>query len=611
MRNARHKEPAGALGSSAGPVGLWEGIAEIYAHLSAPRRRHLHTLLILMLVGALAELASLGAVLPFLSQLALPGGIDQLPWAAALLESLGAATDRERLITAGLIFSGVAIFAGAIRLQLAWSTEDFVFRLGHELQVEIQRRILAQPYSFHIHRHSSTLLASLNRTEVLAFEIILPLIHATISGFIALCIIAALIYLTPLVAGLAAVIFLLIYLLAWSQTRGRLAANSAALSTAWDDRMKIVQESLGGIRDVILDNSQSLYLDTFERVSRRLSLARARTAFIAGAPRHLIETLGIILIAALAVAMSYRHGSLATALPILGVIALSAQRLLPLLQLVYRGWSTVSGHHSVIGQILELLRLPVAIEPPAVAPLPLRDRICLEQVRFRYPTRDSFTLDEVTMAIPRGRLVALTGETGSGKSTLVDLVMGLLEPTGGRVTIDGVPLTARNRRRWQLNIAHVPQSIFLADASIATNVAISTGQTTIDPGRLADALDKAQLRPFVEALPAGPDTLVGEAGVGLSGGQRQLLGIARAFYKQAPVLVLDEATSALDELTEARVIDALKDACQRGATIIMIAHRASTVARCDIVAQLQQGRIVQVVDYAGITRGTGRGHKAR
>lgn len=586
-------------------AGFWIGVREIYALMSQARRRQLHFLLVLMLIGAVAELAAIGAVLPFLSLLAQPTGLDHLPWAVDVLGAVGATTSRARLIAAGLIFSGLAVFAGAIRLRLAWSTQDFVFRLGHELLVEIQRRILLQPYSFHIHRHTSTLISSLDRTEVLIFDILLPLMQAVIGAFIAGCIIAALAFLTPFTAAIAAAVFSLVYLLAWSQTRGRLSANSAALATAWDDRLKIVQESLGGIRDVVLDHTQAAYLSLFERVNEKLSLARARTAFISSVPRHLVETVGIVLIAAIAVAMSYREGGFAAALPVLGAVALGAQRLLPLLQLVYHGWSTVTGHRSVMGQMLELLRLPVGEEhasTAAVTPLPFRDRIRLDRVSFDYPTRKARALDEISLEITCGTSLALVGETGSGKSTLADLLMDLLEPSQGEIRIDGVPLTRANRRRWQLSIAHVPQSIFLADASIAANVPLSVEREDIDLGKVAAALDKAQLHEFVASLPAGADTVVGEAGIRLSGGQRQRLGIARALYKNTPVLVLDEATSALDEATEAKVIEGLKSHGEAARTIIMIAHRASTISRCDLVARVQEGRLVELGSYSEVVR---------
>jgi len=339
---------------------------------------------------------------------------------------------------------------------------------------------------------------------------------------------------------------------------------------------------------------------------------------IASAPRFIIEIVGIVAIAGIALAASYRVGGFAAALPMLGAIALGAQRLLPLLQQVYKGWSTASGYLSVVGQTAELLMLPVedveaeaGEDPPP--PLPLRKKISVDNVSYSYPSRKRPALQAVNFEVPVGSAVALVGETGSGKSTLADLLMGLLHPDEGSIRIDSVPLTADNRRRWQRSIAHVPQSIFLGDASVAGNIALGSFEEEIDLARVIEAAKAAQLHDFVVSLPDGYDTFVGERGIRLSGGQRQRLGIARAIYKQAPILVLDEATSALDEATEAAVMDALHQLGGQSRTIVIIAHRASTIARCSHVVKLQGGRIVELGSLSEVigARKAGKGRAER
>ena len=584
-------------------VGVWAGVREIYARLSPQRRRQSHALLALMLLGAVAELATISALIPFLALLAQPGGLEQLPWPADAFSSLTARTGREGLVGATLLFAALAILAGIARLQLTWSSNKFVFQLGHELAVDIQRRILWQPYSFHIHRNTSTLVSSLDKTELLVFDVLMPLMHALIAVFISVSIVAALVYVDPLTAISAAVAFSIIYLLVSAATRRRLAANSTTMSRAYDQRLKTVYESLGGIRNVIIDDSRRVYLDAFRSIDRQLSIARTTTHFIGAAPRFVIEAAGMAVIAGIALFISDREGGLAAALPILGAVALGAHRLLPLLQQIYIGWSSSAAHRAVLTQVIELLRLPAADEieqPQPVAPLPLADRITIDGVSFAFPTRDRSVIDEVTLEIRRGSMVGLIGESGSGKSTLADLLMGLLEPTAGRILIDGAPLARDNRRQWQRSIAHVPQSIFLADASIAANIAFTLDELAVDLAGAVDAAQRAQLHDFVMSLPQGYATEVGERGIRLSGGQRQRLGIARAIYKQAPVLVLDEATSALDDVSEAAVIASLVQLGEEGCTIITIAHRASTISRCDVVARLHQGRLVRIGSYADV-----------
>ena len=298
-------------------------------------------------------------------------------------------------------------------------------------------------------------------------------------------------------------------------------------------------------------------------------------------------------IAIIAVLIANRAGGIAHALPLLGAIALGAQRLLPLLQQVYHGWASVSGHRSSVGDVLGLLRLPAPARPVdmnSIEPLPLRRQISLEGVGFAYPGTQSVVLEDVSLKIPSGSIVGFVGRTGSGKTTLADLIMGLIEPTEGRITVDGVHLEGVDRLRWLRSIAHVPQSVFLADTTIARNVAFGIEPGDIDDERVRAAATTAQLHDFVESLADGYQTPVGERGIRLSGGQRQRLGIARAIYKQSPVLVLDEATSALDEVTEAAVMDSLSALSEEGRTIIIIAHRKSTLASCEQLLRIENHR---------------------
>jgi ABC-type multidrug transport system fused ATPase/permease subunit len=583
--------------------GLAAELLQLYRLLSPTRRRELLSLLFLMLLGGLAELAAIGSIVPFLSLLASNTGNAPFAWLNDVFAALGASDRGEQLVAASLLFMAAALVAGAFRLQIAWSTQDFVLSLGHELAVEIQRRTLAQPYSYHVSRNSSEIIASLDKVRMLVFGVLLQLMRAVTAGLIAIFIVAALVRIDPFTAAIAAVAFGLLYALVSAFTRQRLARNSAVLGSAFEQRVQIIQESLGGIRDVIIDNSQAVYLDEFRKVDARLNRAQATTAFIGIAPRFIIEAAGMVLIAALALAISGREGGLAQALPILGAVALGAQRLLPLIQQLYTAWTNLAGQRSVTAQVLELLELPVdeqSPESPPARPLELRDAVTFDKIGFTYPGRHDPALEDISVRIERGARVALVGPTGSGKSTLADLLMGLLEPTAGTITVDGAELTRTNRGAWQRGIAHVPQAIFLADASIARNIAFGVPAADIDMERVARAADTARLDDFVASLPDGYETSVGERGVRLSGGQRQRLGIARAVYKDAPLLVLDEATSALDDDTEAAVIEALDKLGGEGRTIVIIAHRRSTIEHCDCVARLDNGRLVEFGSFAEV-----------
>jgi ATP-binding cassette subfamily B protein len=575
-------------------------LRQLYAFMSPRRRRQFHLVTLLMLVGAFAELVSIAAILPFLSLLADAERIRDF------LAAVGAVTRQQQLVAATALFASTVVIAAAIRLLLAWVGQKFIFRLGHDIGVEIQRRVLSQPYSYHVSQNTSSVIASLEKVQVLVFNVLLQLMQGGIAAVLAIFIIAGLFAMDPFTAALSAAAFGAMYALVTMATKGSLHRNSELINGLYSQRVQLIQESLGGIRDIIIDGSQPVFLEAFRQADDRLARSKAITAFIAVAPRFVIEAAGMILLAALALIISDREGGLAGALPIIGALALGAQRLLPLIQQVYYGWSAYAGNRAVAGDVLNLLGMPVpaheGFTPGRAAPLGFEREIRVEDVGFAYPGRSEPALSAVSFTIPRGARIALIGQTGSGKSTLADLLMGLLEPGSGQIRVDGVALAGEARRAWRQSIAHVPQAIFLADTSVERNIAFGVPPERIDRDRVIDAARRAQLHSFLVDLPDGYQTPVGERGIRFSGGQRQRLGIARAIYKGAPVLVLDEATSALDSATEEAVTRAMDDLADRGLTIIMIAHRLSTIENCDIVVRLENGHVVATGSYEEVVR---------
>jgi ABC-type multidrug transport system fused ATPase/permease subunit len=582
-------------------------LRQLYAFMSPRRRRQFHLVTLLMLVGAFAELVSIAAILPFLSLLADAELMRDIPLLPDFLYAVGAVTRNQQLVAATALFGATVLIAAAIRLLLAWAGQKFIFRLGHDIGVEIQRRVLSQPYSYHVSQNTSSVIASLEKVQVLVFNVLLQLMQGAIAAVLAIFIVAGLFAMDPFTAALSATAFGAMYALVTVATKGSLHRNSVLINGLYSQRVQLIQESLGGIRDIIIDDSQPVFLEAFRQADDRLARSKAITAFIAVAPRFVIEAAGMILLAALALIIADREGGLAGALPILGALALGAQRLLPLIQQVYYGWSAYAGNRAVAGDVLNLLGMPVPEHATVVAkraaPLSFKREIRIEGVSFAYAGRSEPALSAVSLTIPRGARVALIGQTGSGKSTLADLLMGLLEPGSGQILVDGVPLVGEARRAWRQSIAHVPQAIFLADTSVERNIAFGVAPEQIDRDRVVDAARRAELHSFLAGLPDGYQTPVGERGVRFSGGQRQRLGIARAIYKAAPVLVLDEATSALDSATEEAVTQALADLGDRGMTIIMIAHRLSTIENCDIVVRLENGRVVATGSYQEVVRG--------
>jgi len=568
---------------------LFSMLGRLWSHLAPKRRWQLGLLLAVMIASGFAEVASLAAIVPLLSVLADPDRLWQVPWIREQSVWLGISAARDLLLPATVIFAVSAIASAAIRLMNLWLSSQVAGAIGGDLAHDGYRRTLYQPYAVHTARNSSTVLVGIfNYIYGTISGVIYPCMQIVSCGLIIACIVAGLLAINRLVAVATMLTFGTVYGLISVFTKHRLTANSRLRAEKNLAVSQAVHEGLGSIRDVLLDQSQKYQVDRFSTDDRWVRGLQAEADFLGGFPRFLIEGVAMAGIAVLSLLLVRQPGGFVAALPVLGSLALGAQRMLPAVQQAYASATAVRAHTSDLQATLALLDQPApAVDPPAVVPAAFRDAITLENVCFRYQPGSALVLRDVSLLIKRGERVALVGPTGSGKSTLVDILMGLLEPSAGRLLIDGRQVAAE---AWQANIAHVPQSIFLADTSIAENIALGIPAAEVDQTRLKAAATQAQIADFIESLPKGYATTVGERGVRLSGGQRQRIGIARALYKQAPVLVFDEATSALDDATERALMETL-DGLSRDLTIIMIAHRLSTTAYCDRVITVERGSI--------------------
>ena len=580
-------------------TGLPALLARLWDHLGPRRRRQFVLLMALVLLSAFAEIVSIGAVLPFLTVLANPRLAFEQLFVASAARSLGIDSPEELVLPLTLAFATAAVVSGAIRLLLLRASTRFAFGTGSELSIEVYRRTLYQPYSVHVSRSSSQVISGITqKVGGTMLGVLLPMLMLISSGTAIVAIMLALLVIDPVVAVVATLCFGASYALITWRSRRRLKTNSLLIAREQTELVRALQEGLGGIRDVLLDGTQPVYCESYGRADRQLRRAQGANVFIAQSPRHSIETLGMVLIAALAYGLSRGPGGLATALPVLGALAIGAQRLLPALQQSYAAWASIAGNEGALHDTIQLLDQPLPAElsesPPA--PLEFVRSIRFERVRFRYSADGPWVLDGLTLLIPKGARIGFVGSTGGGKSTALDLLMSLLSPTEGELLVDDEPVQGPRVRAWQRAIAHVPQSIYLSDSTFAENIAFGVPPETIDRDRVMQAACAAQIADFIESRPDRYDTRVGERGIRLSGGQRQRIGIARALYKRASVLVLDEATSALDNLTEQSVLDAI-GGLDRELTILIIAHRLTTVRRCDTIVELERGVVVSQGTY--------------
>ncbi len=582
------------------PVPVRTLLGRLWHHMGRRRQRQFAVLMGLTLVGTFAEVASLGAVLPFLSILIVPEKVFNHPVVAQMAPAWGVHSAEQLVLPLTVGFVVIALVAGALRLLLLWANTKFAFASGADLSIEVYRRTLYQPYHVHLARNSSEVVSGIvNKVNGVVFWVMLPMLTLISSVVLLVAITLTLILIDPFVAltaiaGIGASYGIITWL-----SRRRLKLNGQRITYEQTQVIKALQEGLGGIRDVLLDGTQPVYCDIYRQADRPLRQAYGSNIFIGGSPRFAMEALGMALIACLAYALSQKAEGIASALPVLGALALGAQRLLPALQQSYSAWASIIGSYASLVDTIALLDQPLPEEllQPVPTPLPFEKSIRFDAVRFRYSGDGPWVLDGLDLTIPKGARVGIVGSTGSGKSTALDVLMGLLTPTEGTLLVDGEPCVGSRVRAWQKTIVHVPQSIYLADTTLAENIAFGVPQDAIDMDRVRRAARQAHIADFIESRPEGYRAKVGERGIRLSGGQRQRIGIARALYKQAKVLVFDEATSALDNATELSVMDAI-DGLDRDLTILLIAHRVTTLSRCDSIVELEQGRLKREGSYA-------------
>jgi ABC-type multidrug transport system fused ATPase/permease subunit len=581
------------------PGNLGNLLVRLWHHLSRRRQRQFGLLLGLMLVSAFAEVVSLGAVLPFLGILTAPDTLFNQPLVMDLAKTWGISTADQLVLPITVAFVVAALVAGAIRIILLWATTRLAVASGADLSIEVYRRTLYQPYRVHAASNSSETISGItHKIDITVFGVLLPILTLISSTLLLTAVTIALIIINPMVALVATVGFGVSYGLITLLTRRRLESNSQRIAYEQTQVIKALQEGLGGIRDVLLDGTQQVYCDIYRQADHPLRQAHGNNIFIAGSPRFAMEALGMVLIAALAYGLSQQAGGITSALSVLGALAIGAQRLLPALQQIYSAFASLVGSQGSLAGAIELLDQPLSPEVLQTndESLSFRDNIRFNGVRFRYSSDKPWVLDGVSLVISKGARVGFVGSTGSGKSTTLDLLMGLLIPTEGEILVDDQAISGSRVRLWQGTIAHVPQSIFLADATLAENIAFGVPRSAINMFRVKQAARQAQIADFIESSPEGYNAFVGERGIRLSGGQRQRVGIARALYKQASVLVFDEATSALDNATEQSVMRAI-EGLNRNLTILLIAHRLTTVRRCDTIVVLEHGRVVAQGTY--------------
>jgi len=552
-----------------------------------------------MMIASLFEVVSIGAIIPFLGILTAPEQVYQHQMTQPVIQLLQLTSPSQLPFPLTVVFISSVLLAGAIRLFLLYVMTKMIHATGSDLSVNIYHRTLYQNYTTHIARNSSEVINGIiTKTNGVVGGVIEPILVMLSSIVLIIAIMIALLSIDIVIALTSLFTFGLLYWCVIIYTRKTLQGNSQCIAEQSTQMVKSLQEGLGGVRDVLIDGTQEFYCKLYRNADISLRKASATNAFIGGSPRFVMEAVGMALIASLAYTISLRETGIAPVIPVIGALALGAQRLLPALQQAYKAYSQIKGSYSSFIDVLNLLEqpLPEYADQPQPKPIYFVKEIKLNNLNFRYTEDSPWILKNVNLSLKKGSRIGFIGVTGSGKSTLIDIVMGLLPPTEGVLIIDNQTINSRNRRAWQAHIAHVPQNIYLSDSTIEENIAFGIAKELIDHQRVKKAAQQAQIAELIEQWKDGYQTFVGERGIRLSGGQRQRIGIARALYKQANVLIFDEATSALDNETEQAVMDAIEDLGEE-ITILIIAHRLTTLKGCDKIIKLEKGYTVRTGSY--------------
>jgi ABC-type multidrug transport system fused ATPase/permease subunit len=579
-------------------------LARFWQLLTLRERLGAALLLLAMLLGALLETVGIGMVLPFLALLAAPETAIAGPILSRLAGWIDVSSPQAAVTAVAFLLFALLLVKNAYLIALTWAQFHFLHGRQVRMASSLLRSYLAQPYEFFLDRNSSLLVRRLNLDIFHAFTmVVVPLSSIVVEGLVAICILLLLLVSAPgatlVTLSVFGVIGVALYIVT-GRILGRLGRRSRE---AGDLMIQSSTQALRGIKEAKILGREDYFARVFAGRANEYSKAVGTAHALANTPRMIIETLTVAAI--LIVALLPTDSALGGALPTLGLFALAAVRLMPCANRIVYATSTARTGAAHFDSIYDDLSRPRPVRPrhatDSASLSPFRE-ISLSEITYAYPGADRLSLNSVTIRIRRGQRIALVGHSGAGKTTLADILLGLLHPTSGEIRVDGVVVPTLASRH--LSMGYVPQSVYLLDDTVRRNVAFGIPDNDISEDTVWESLRAARLEEFVSSLPGRLESRVGENGVRFSGGQRQRLGIARALYGQPSLLVLDEATSALDGLTE-NEIRASVDSLSGDQTVIVIAHRISTVKTCDLLFFLKDGRLVAADGFETLMRESG------
>lgn len=572
-------------------------LRKLLALLTPPERKRAGMLLLMILVMAFLDVLGVASILPFMAVLANPEFVQTnvvLNTAFTISRHIGIYNNEQFLFSLGVIVFLLLVISLAFRALTTYAQTRFALMREYTIGKRLVEGYLHQPYSWFLSRHSAALgMNILSEVNTVIGGGMIPLMTLMAQTTVALALLIMLLVVDPQLAFTVGMVLGLAYASIYAVMNGWLKRLGQMRIDANQERFTLVSEAFGAVKEVKVGGLEQTYIQRFAKPAEIYAKGEAAASVISQLPRYALESIAFGGMMLVILYLMNKNGDFASVLPIIALYALAGYRLMPALQQIYQSLTQLRFAGPALDALYKDLNSMQAANSQHghMSKLQLNQNIQLKQVSYRYPGSSQLVLDGIDLTIPVHSTVGFVGATGSGKTTTVDVILGLLEPKEGALNIDGQPITDANRRPWQRTIGYVPQQIYLTDDTVAANIAFGISAKDIDQAAVERAAKIANLHEFVVTdLPQGYATTVGERGVRLSGGQRQRVGIARALYQKPQLLILDEATSALDNLTEQAVMEAVNN-LGKEITIILIAHRLSTVRKCDKIFFFERGEV--------------------
>jgi ABC-type multidrug transport system fused ATPase/permease subunit len=545
-----------------------------------------------MLISSIAEVISIGSVIPFIKTLTDPELVMNYSFLQPFFVFFNIRSSSELLLPVSLFFSSMVLLAGVIRIIFLYYINKFSFSVGLDLGALAYKKTLFKNFLDHTDTSSSKVISIITqKIQLTIFNILIPILNIINSIILGFAIFITLFIFNPLLSISCLLFFGGTYFLFNFFTKKRKLQDSVISSKSMNKTIKILQESLNNIRNIIIDNSYDEYLSLFKKTDRDLKQAQLSISFFSQFPKFIIESIGIIFIIMIAIYLYSKNNNISDVLIPIGVLALSAQKLLPLLQKIYHSWYVIKSSFHAFSELIDLLDSSDKNKKPTKQ-FSFNKRICLNNISFKYKNNNNYVLQNISLEINKGDVIGIIGETGSGKSTLVDIILGLVPPSSGSISIDGHDVNFEKHLFSLKSVCYVPQNIFLSDSSVKSNIHFGHN-CDLSINKVIKSCKKANIHDHIMTLENQYESEIGELGSRLSGGQKQKLAFARLFYKNFNFIILDESTSALDTKTEELLIKEINQ-FSKNKTIIMIAHRISSLKNCNKILEVKNKKITTI-----------------